>query len=713
MFEFFRNTIAPWQWGLLALVPPAIIALYFLKLKRQPLEVPSTYLWKKSIEDMHVNSLWQRLRQNLLLFLQLLLVALAMLALLRPGWESEKLDGDRFIFLVDNSASMSATDVDGAKNRLDEAKKLVGGLIDQMDSGMTAMLVSFADTPQVVQEFTNNRRLLRERLQTIQPSVRGTDLRGALELADGLANPSRMPIREGDKEIDVVAAQPATVYIFSDGRFGDVKGFSLGNLKPYYIPLGSMEASNLAITAFSTRRSDAHPEERQAFIQVSNFTGAPQKATIELQLDGNFLDAREVEVPAGEASGVVFPLADAPAGKLTAQLKYELGGSAKQDALAQDDVGYAALNDSKPGRVLVVSPGNVALEVALATERAGKLANIEFKKPEILTSEAYKRDADGGAYDLIIYDQCAPPTMPRANTMFIGRLPPGAAWRGGSKPAAGEQPGDEKKENDAEPKEATAKELPPDEPPVTVAAPQIVDWDRAHPILASVELGNVDIADSIVLAPPPGATVLIDSTVGPIAAIAPRDAYQDAVLGFEIFGQAADGSRTVNTNWPRRLSFPTFCLNTLEFLAGGTEDSQLASTRPGRPVEIRPSGNVAELTIVNPDQKRRTLRRTAQDLFQYQDTGELGVYDVRRGDQVIERFAVNLFDRQESDVRVRPTQGNEESTIRPADIRIGNVDVAATVGQTPSRTEVWKLVLGGALFVLILEWYIYNRRVYL
>ena len=53
------------------------------------------------------------------------------------------------------------------------------------------------------------------------------------------------------------------------------------------------------------------------------------------------------------------------------------------------------------------------------------------------------------------------------------------------------------------------------------------------------------------------------------------------------------------------------------------------------------------------------------------------------------------------------------TTIQPADIRIGNIDVAATVGQTPSRTEVWKLVLGCALFVLILEWYIYNRRVYL
>ena len=176
MLELFHNTLAGWQWAALALVPPAILALYFLKLRRQPLEVPSTYLWKKSIEDLHVNSLWQRLRQSLLLFLQLLVVALAMLALLRPGWQGTKLEGQRFIFLVDNSASMSATDATDAPNRLDEAKKLV----------------SFADTPLVVQEFTDNRRLLRERLASIEPSVRGTDLHGALDLADGLANPGRV-----------------------------------------------------------------------------------------------------------------------------------------------------------------------------------------------------------------------------------------------------------------------------------------------------------------------------------------------------------------------------------------------------------------------------------------------------------------------------------------------------------------------------------------
>ena len=54
MLSEWINMLRPWQWLLLAAVPPAIIALYFLKLKRFPLEVPSTYLWKKTIEDLHV-----------------------------------------------------------------------------------------------------------------------------------------------------------------------------------------------------------------------------------------------------------------------------------------------------------------------------------------------------------------------------------------------------------------------------------------------------------------------------------------------------------------------------------------------------------------------------------------------------------------------------------------------------------------------------------
>ena len=511
-------------------MPPAIVALYFLKLSVSRWKCPARICGRSRSRTCTSTACGNGCGRTCFCFLQLLLVALAMLALLRPGWESSKLDGERFIFLVDNSASMSATDVDGAKNRLDEAKKLVGGLIDQMDSGMTAMLVSFADTPQVVQEFTNNRRLLRERLETIEPTVRGTDLKGALELADGLANPSRMPIQEGDSEIDVVEAQPATVYIFSDGRFEDVKGFSLGNLKPYYIPLGSLAGQQLGDHGVH-HAPQRRPSRRTASVRASfQFYGQTARSR-----SSNCNSTAASSTPRNRHAGrrigrrCVSAGRTRRAGKLTARFKYELDTSTKQDALEQDDIGYAALNDAKPGHVLVVSPGNIALEVALATERAGKLANIEFKKPDVLTTDQYKRDADAGTYDLIIYDQCAPAAPPRANTLFIGQLPPGTAWRGGNKPTTDDKT---KAADDA----CQSERAPTDEPPPRASGPQIIDWDRSHPILSNVELGNVDIADSIVLQPPPGATVLIDSTAGPIAAVAPRDAYQDAVLGFEIFG---------------------------------------------------------------------------------------------------------------------------------------------------------------------------------
>ena len=183
------NMLAWWQWLILAAVPPAIVLLYFLKLRRRPLEVPSTYLWHKSMEDLHVNALWQRLRRNLLLLLQLLIVLLAVLALVRPHWRAMHISGKRFILLIDNSASMTATDV--KPSRLDEAKHRAGELVDQMHSGDAAMIISFADTARVEQSFTDDRRRLREGLAAIRPTARTTSLLEALKVASGLANPGR------------------------------------------------------------------------------------------------------------------------------------------------------------------------------------------------------------------------------------------------------------------------------------------------------------------------------------------------------------------------------------------------------------------------------------------------------------------------------------------------------------------------------------------
>ena len=103
--------------------------------------------------------------------------------------------------------------------------------------------------------------------------------------------------------------------------------------------------------------------------------------------------------------------------------------------------------------------------------------------------------------------------------------------------------------------------------------------------------------------------MLIDSTEGPLLAIAPRDGFEDAVLGFEIVGHD-DGraTRPSNTNWPRRLSFPNFCLNVLQYLAGGAAESQMQNNRPGRDrSELDLAERATELTVVLPDGSTRDV----------------------------------------------------------------------------------------------------------
>lgn len=682
MNELFRNTLGPAGWLAIGLVPPAIFALYFLKLKRQPLEVPSTYLWTKVIEDLHVNSIWQRLRQNLLLFLQLLLVALAILALLRPGWQGESLSGRKFIFLVDRSASMSSTDGDGDATRLDTAKKRIATLIDQMDSDMSAMIIAYDDEPDVVQEFTDNRRLLREALDRIEPTAKPTNIRGALELASGFANPERVSIEEGGAEFDATVQEPVELYVFSDGRFGPVEGFSLGNLNAKYLPLGSLEANNLAITAFNTRRNDSRPEDRQAFVQVANFSDKPQTGTVQLFLDGQLRDAAELTIPDGDVVGTTFNLGDAPTGKLEARLDPP---AELKDRLNLDNRGFAVLDPQKQSRILLVTPGNNALELALTTGRAKRLGKVDKVATDAIGTPDFKQRMESETYDLVIFDQCAPAKpeeMPLANTLFIGRVPPLPGWT-----------------------EKSSQEK--------VGAPQIIDWQRSHPLLNLVELGNVGVVDSLIVRPPSGGKVLVDSTKGPIMAIAPRDGYEDAVLGFEIVGKNKLGEVEANTNWPRHYSFPNFCLNVFQYLGGASADGQNEVIRPGEPAEIDLPETKDALTVVLPDGSKRAIDSPEAGKLVFHETDQPGSYEVKAGGNVLARFSVNLFDREESDVRLRARQDGEKGLQEVESLSIGYVDVAAESPSSPVRKELWTALLLAALAVLVFEWYIYNRRVYI
>jgi hypothetical protein len=671
MWPNLTSMLTWWQWAILAAVPPLIVLLYFLKLKRRPLAVPSTYLWHKSIEDLHVNTIWQRLRRNLLLFLQLLVVFLAMLALLRPSWQQRKLTGNRFIFLIDNSASMQATDLQ--QSRLVDAKRKVVEWIDQMKSGDVAMVISFADSARVKQNFTDDRRLLRQAVEAVEPTARPTSLLEALKVASGLANPGHIAKDEGD--LPVAEALPAKLFIFSDGRFGPVSGFSLGNLEPVFVPIGKPTAANVGIMAFNVQPSEANPELYQAFARLENFGSDAVDLGVELYRGlpaapgGNrLIDAADVSLPAGESRGVAFDLEGVESGVLELRLR-----SGTDDHLSVDDKAWTVVSPPRAIRVLLVTPGNEPLELALTTDSLKEIAEVTVEGPKFLKDKQYAEKAIGGGYDLVIYDRCAPQEIPRANTLFIGRLPPLRGWS-------------------AKPK---------------VVGPQLLPVSTPHPLMQWIDLRDVKLAEGTPLEVPPSGSALIDSDVGPMVVIAPREGFEDAALGFVLLDEVTgpDGKKEayVGTNWMTRQSFPVFVLNVLDYLGGGRDMPGSGSVQPGQPVLLEAPAAAARLQVRTPDGREADLKGDNLGKCNFTDTAELGPYEVRCEGKTLRWFVVNLFQPAESDIRPDP---------QPV-IRIGYVEVEGQLGWEAGRRDIWKWLLLLGLAVLLLEWYIYNRRVYL
>ena len=127
---------APMLAGIVAAIAiPTLIILYFLKLRRIPREVSSTLLWKKTIQDLQANAPFQRLRKNLLLFLQLIVLGLILLALAQPRSATTSEQGKKYLIMIDRSASMAAVDGNdtlGSKSRLERAKEEAITLIESL-----------------------------------------------------------------------------------------------------------------------------------------------------------------------------------------------------------------------------------------------------------------------------------------------------------------------------------------------------------------------------------------------------------------------------------------------------------------------------------------------------------------------------------------------------------------------------------------------------
>lgn len=660
-----------WAGVVAAVVVPLLLILYFLKLRRREELVASTLLWKRAVQDLQVNAPFQRLRKNLLLFLQLLILAAAILALARPIIESTVTDEERLVILIDHSASMNTVEADG-RTRLEHAKEQAVGLVrtlnQRADSWLSmmsftgaeaktqAMVIAFAERATIVAPFTTNTTELDRLIAGIRPTDAQTDLREALELAEAYMAP---PVLTTDRT-PISAEVPSKLVLISDGRIANLDKGVLRSGEMELIRVGET-TENVGITTLRTQRNYEQPEMLQLFLTVQNFADQPVQTDVSIYADETLAHVVPVslgprrdpvadhagEAPQGAAQSLSFDVMLDRGAVIEARL-------ARHDALEVDNSAWTIVPPPRRLRVLVVTRGNLFLDSAL---HGLPLAEHPFVTPEEYEANAGGRFvADGRAqFDVVIFDKVVPRQLPAGSHLFIGAVPPMAGLVAGA----------------------------------PLEWHTLIWWDEAHPVLRHVGLTQVVVAEGLTLEVPDEAEVLIEGPQGPVLARYAEGGRHVMVLTFAI----------EHSNWWSS-SFPVFMYNALRYLGSGGAEVASGLHRPGATLRIPTAADVEEVRVLRPDSRTDTVRADAAGMAYYGATEQVGLYTARGAVAGRERYAVNLEDAWESDI-APPT--------RP--LKIAQREVAEMQSLRTTTPEVWRWFVGAALALALVEWYIYNRRV--
>lgn len=666
--------LAPLAFWTAAIVVPALLLFYFLKLRRRQEVVPSTLLWRRAVQDLQVNAPFQRLRKSLLLFLQLLILAAGITALARPIVETSVSDDRSVVLLVDRSASMNTLE-EGGKTRFELAKEQAVRLVKTLkrtrsrwwsffggaQAQARVMAIAFADRAVVVSPFTANMTDVIDLIEDLKPTDGRTNMREALELAEAYMMQTTL------EQTPETAEEASRIVLFSDGAVSGVEDIVLRAGSLTLIPIGQTR-DNAGITALRIQRNYERPEMLSTLLSVQNFGPAPVTTDVSLYVDGRLTTVQTVSLAAARPRGEVAVAAgavdagDAQISSASLSFEFALQKAAllearlsRQDALLVDNRALVVVPPPRRLRVLLVSAANFFLEAAL---QGLSLEEYAYLTPEQYESApADELEANGQSlYDVVIFDKHNPARLPAGNYIFLAAVP--------------------------EIEEIAVEGEVEDD--------SLQWWDETHPILRSVTLDYVFTAKGLVLSPPRSAEKLIEGKRGSVLFRYSNEGRHYLVLNFAI----------ENSSWWGKVSFPKFIQNAVLFMGSGGALAEREPLRPGDPLRIPLPAGTEAARLACPDGTRVTVRAGAGGVARYAGTHQVGVYQVEPGIPGRDRFAVNLESVDESDIAPResfPIGG-------AATIEVGTAIRAAT-------PEIWRWFIGAALLLLFLEWYIYNRRV--
>ncbi|MDE6626752.1 MAG: BatA and WFA domain-containing protein, partial [Lachnospiraceae bacterium] len=170
-----------WPLAFLVLVP-VIILLYLLKQKVKDRPFSSVMLWQEIYKNLEAKTPFEKLKQSILMYLQILIMLMLIFALMTPVLKKGGALQENTVIVIDNSASMQYL-YDDDDTRLEHSKKEAKKEIDRLSEDTMVTLISCGEEAVVVYQ-GKDKTTLKKRLNEIEATIEA----GTPDVAAGIVN---------------------------------------------------------------------------------------------------------------------------------------------------------------------------------------------------------------------------------------------------------------------------------------------------------------------------------------------------------------------------------------------------------------------------------------------------------------------------------------------------------------------------------------------
>lgn len=451
-------------------VAAVTVALYLLDRSRRRQVVASLRFWVAAQQPAVVKRR-KRIQQPFSLLLQLLSIALLLLAVAQLRWGSPAGAPRDHVLILDTSAWMAANS--GGRTLMDAARERARAYVRAVPLRDRVMLVRADALTTPATAFEPDRKKLEEAIRTSVPGAT------ALNLDQALAFARRLQTQAGRRAGEIVFA--------GAGRTGESDALTGPAPMPrnFRVLMTPDTVENCGLRKIGLRRSASDPDVWEIYVAMHNYGTAPRAVMLALA----FGPSREgASVAVGSRRLTLAPGADQEA---TFEYRTRAAGLLEAALLPHDDF-------PEDDNAILELPSQPVLPVTVYSEQPDLLrpvldANPRLK-PAYLPPSAYRADDHA---QLVILDRFRPPSRPKVASIWI--------------------------------------DPPPDGSPIPIRSRvnnvPFAHWHSDDPLAAGLRTKDFRLAAASVFEPAPGDIKVGEVQAGPVIVARP-DKPKTVVLGF-------------------------------------------------------------------------------------------------------------------------------------------------------------------------------------